>query len=91
VKNANLFAENCQKSQKIVIITSTPVNLVSGIVQRVDYISDALGFRVAATNLPVHQRPIPTIDHNQVPILPKVINIVFTNICNYDYRLLVPI
>jgi hypothetical protein len=23
-KNANLFAENCQKSQKIVIITSTP-------------------------------------------------------------------
>ena len=33
--------------------------------QRVDYISDALGFRVAATNLPVHQQPIPTIDHNQ--------------------------
>jgi hypothetical protein len=24
-KNANYFAENCQKSQKIVIITSTPV------------------------------------------------------------------
>jgi hypothetical protein len=24
VKNANFFAENCQKSQKIVIITSTP-------------------------------------------------------------------
>jgi hypothetical protein len=24
-KNANFFAENCQKSQKIVIITSTPV------------------------------------------------------------------
>jgi phosphoserine phosphatase len=23
-KNANLFAENCKKSQKIVIITSTP-------------------------------------------------------------------
>jgi hypothetical protein len=23
-KNANFFAENCQKSQKIVIITSTP-------------------------------------------------------------------
>jgi flagellar biogenesis protein FliO len=23
-KNANIFAENCQKSQKIVIITSTP-------------------------------------------------------------------
>ena len=30
-----------------------------------DYISDALGFRVAATNLPVHQQPIPTIEHNQ--------------------------
>ena len=27
---------------------------LTGIVQRVDYISDALGFRVAATNLPVH-------------------------------------
>jgi len=26
----------------------------NGVVQRVDYISDALGFRVAATNLPVH-------------------------------------
>jgi hypothetical protein len=24
-KNANFFAENCRKSQKIVIITSTPV------------------------------------------------------------------
>jgi hypothetical protein len=24
VKNANFFAKNCQKSQKIVIITSTP-------------------------------------------------------------------
>jgi hypothetical protein len=23
-KNANFFAENCQKSQKIVVITSTP-------------------------------------------------------------------
>jgi hypothetical protein len=27
-KNANFFAENCQKSQKIVIITSTPGGLV---------------------------------------------------------------
>lgn len=26
----------------------------NGVVQRVDYISDALGFRVAATNIPVH-------------------------------------
>jgi hypothetical protein len=25
-KNANFFAENCRKSQKIVIITSTPVH-----------------------------------------------------------------
>jgi hypothetical protein len=25
-KNANFFAENCRKSQKIVIITSTPGN-----------------------------------------------------------------
>jgi hypothetical protein len=28
-KNANCFAENCQKSQKIVIITSTPGHPVS--------------------------------------------------------------
>jgi hypothetical protein len=28
-KNANFFAENCQKSQKIVIITSTPGNFLS--------------------------------------------------------------
>jgi Insect cuticle protein len=34
-------------------------------VQRVDYISDALGFRVAATNLPVHQQPIPINDQTQ--------------------------
>jgi hypothetical protein len=27
-KNANFFAENCQKSQKIVIITSTPGQVV---------------------------------------------------------------
>jgi ABC-type transport system involved in Fe-S cluster assembly fused permease/ATPase subunit len=27
-KNANFFAENCQKSQKFVIITSTPSSLV---------------------------------------------------------------
>ena len=30
-----------------------------GIVQRVDYISDALGFRVAATNLPQAPAPVP--------------------------------
>jgi hypothetical protein len=29
-KNANFFAENCQKSQKIVIITSTPGHTVDG-------------------------------------------------------------
>jgi hypothetical protein len=27
-KNANFFAENSQKSQKIVIITSTPVHML---------------------------------------------------------------
>jgi hypothetical protein len=27
-KNANFFAENCQKSQKIVIITSVPGQLI---------------------------------------------------------------
>jgi hypothetical protein len=27
-KNANIFAENCRKSQKIVIITSTPGNII---------------------------------------------------------------
>jgi hypothetical protein len=31
-------------------------------VQRVDYISDALGFRVAATNLPVHQQPTQEVE-----------------------------
>jgi hypothetical protein len=30
-KNASLFAENCQKSQKIVIITSTPGRPVTNI------------------------------------------------------------
>lgn len=34
----------------------------NGVVQRVDYISDALGFRVAATNLPVHQTSPPFVD-----------------------------
>jgi hypothetical protein len=28
VKNANFFAENCQKSKKIVIITSVPAFIV---------------------------------------------------------------
>jgi hypothetical protein len=32
-ENANYFAENCQKSQKIVIITSTPDEFVKKIVQ----------------------------------------------------------
>jgi phosphoserine phosphatase len=34
-KNANFFAENCQKPQKIVIITSTPDEFVKKIAQNV--------------------------------------------------------
>jgi hypothetical protein len=34
-KNANFFAENCQKLQKIVIITSTPDEIVKKIAQNV--------------------------------------------------------
>lgn len=40
------------------------------VVQRVDYISDALGFRVAATNLPVAHDPVPAseVTLNKVPV-----------------------
>jgi hypothetical protein len=38
-KNANFFVENCQKSQKIVIITSTPDRRFDPYIQ-----SDALAF-----------------------------------------------
>ena len=38
-----------------------------GIVQRVDYISDALGFRVAATNLPTHN---PVVNGVPDPVAP---------------------
>jgi hypothetical protein len=34
-KNANFFAENCRKSQKIVILTSTPDEFVKKIAQPV--------------------------------------------------------
>jgi len=44
----------------------------NGVVQRVDYISDALGFRVAATNLPVHQQPIPIVDQARPELQPVV-------------------
>ena len=42
----------------------------AGFVQRVDYISDALGFRVAATNLPVAHEPVPAseVTLNKVPV-----------------------
>merc|ERR1719397_99208 len=33
----------------------------NGLVQAVNYISDAMGFKVAATNLPVHQLPAETV------------------------------
>lgn len=39
----------------------------NGVVQRVDYISDALGFRVAATNLPVHA---PCLEGEDCSVLP---------------------
>ena len=61
-------------SGKQLVLNSTNCSL--GVVQRVDYISDALGFRVAATNLPVAQNvpveaaesvPLSQVTLNQIP------------------------
>merc|ERR1711892_88262 len=45
----------------------------NGIVQSVNYIADALGFRVAATNLPVHDVPASVAAPLAVPAAPAVI------------------
>ena len=52
-------------SGKQLVLNSTNCSL--GVVQRVDYISDALGFRVAATNLPVAQN-VPVEAAESVPL-----------------------
>merc|ERR1712066_139199 len=43
----------------------------NGLVQTVNYISDALGFQVAATNLPVHQLPAETVASVAVEEVPQ--------------------
>merc|ERR1712051_601884 len=43
----------------------------NGLVQTVNYISDALGFQVAATNLPVHQLPAETVASASLQEVPQ--------------------
>merc|ERR1712180_409379 len=51
----------------------------NGILQTVKYISDALGFRVAATNLPVHDVASPDVAPVAVPVFPESVPVVQTS------------
>merc|ERR1712180_423648 len=51
----------------------------NGILQTVKYISDAPGFRVAATNLPVHDVASPDVAPVAVPVFPESVPVVQTS------------
>merc|ERR1712012_1254886 len=63
----------------------------NGIVQTVNYLSDALGFRVAATNLPVHHvEDAPAVAAPDHQMTPSVNYAYLPYAINYRYNLAAP-
>merc|ERR1719461_2421582 len=63
----------------------------NGLVQTVNYIRDAMGFKVAATNLPVHNLPVEEgavpVEETQAVIKPSVKFAYLPYASNYGYNL----
>merc|ERR1712051_1180135 len=59
----------------------------NGLVQTVNYISDAMGFKVAATNLPVHNLPLAVEEEAKAVLTPSVQFAYLPYATNYGYNL----